>query len=202
MTPAPITAARNVNKLGAVLCSVFAIIPLFGAISLTRLFWGRANVAAFDWGIVAALYLAALAIGFLCLRLWRKPQWRGAWVTFRGDALTILVRTIWGREREFALAWSDIERITQIESPRGGSRIELRLTHEAGLRNGMVRASTRVDVSASRRVVIPVALVSDRGPAIVEKLRAAAEGADFRLVRARGVNLVVYENHAWDVVAA
>lgn len=198
--PEDIPPARNVNKLvgiGLLLLAWVPLLPIYGALRYD----GIEHV--FDWP--APLY-GFLALGLLmvgtALSLLFRPQRVGAEVFFKPGGFDVEVRAFLRRTRSHRVAWEDVEEVVLVEAPRGGDLLAFRLNHEAALRAGLIRASTRPDAPKAlvrREVRLPVKLTGVTIETALSRFESSARLSGFRLVRAFSLNLVVYVRKVWRV---
>ncbi len=198
--PADIPPARSTNLIvgiGLLLMAWVPLLPIYGTLRYDGIGY------VLEWPL--ALY-GFLAVGVLMLataaNLLLRPQRVGAEVAFHENGFTLAVRAFLRRDRRHSLAWADIENMTLIEAPRGGDLLAFRLTHAAGVREGLIQPTARAGASrtlARREVRLPLALLGVSISEAVTRFHASAEVAGAQLVVRSSFNVLIFVRKLWSV---
>ncbi len=204
VVPDPIGPASGLNRIGAALVLVMAGLPLYLGTDLFLMLLrdDGAGSGRFPTLLVLILISVGLLLVALAVWLWFRPTRRGLWVTFRPLGFSVILRTIWGREKTHRIDWADVEEMKLVVVPRGGAKLGFRLTHPAAVEAGLVQPTTRTDALkflVPRSITLPVAL-SDLGQdAFVARFIASAEASGFRIEKVSSRELIVWTMATWTV---
>lgn len=173
------------------------LLPIYG----TLRYDGIGDV--FDWHPVlyALLFVGVLMVA-TAVSLLTRPQRVGAEVSFTPGGFDMKVRMFLRRDRRYQLAWKDVEEMVLVEAPRGSDVLSFRLTHDAAVREGLIRPSTRADAPrylVKREIVLPTRLTGIPIPEAVERFHASAALSGARLAERSSLNLLVLVRRVWAI---
>ena len=170
---------RNLNKVWAGFIWFFALlVGLLGVLVVNDL--GRTGLiaGAIFWGLCGALV-------FWGWRVWNRSARAGAEVRFHDGGFHLNVRTYW---RQFAhdLRWSDVERVDVQHGGYGHRIMVFHLTHDAGVRLGLVRETTRKNAPSwlvGRKLWLPISLTELSSDDLLKAFQEAAEGDGYAITK-------------------
>lgn len=204
MIPEPIGPAQTLNRIGAGASLLIAIFPIYSGIGVFSKFIrdGVFEYALFPFFFPLTFFVIGIVLAGFGVWLWFKPTWRGLWVTFRPGGFSVRLRTIFGRERTWEIAWADVEEMKLVVAPRAGAHLGFRLSHPAAVNAGLIQASTREDAAkilVPRSVTLPASLSSLGQDDFVARFIASGENSGFRIEKASWREYIVKTVTTWTV---
>ena len=176
--------------------SLVILLPIYG----TLYFDGLSHVLKWPAMFYCFLVVGLALVGVAIWLIRAKPA--GAAATFNRGGFTLSVQQFFRRKRISRLDWRDIEEVKLLEVPRGGDVLAFRLTYDAAIREGLIKATTREDASKKlvrREVQFPIKLSRAGNKDAVARFTRSAENAGARLVKQTSLNVVVYARYIWSV---
>lgn len=187
---------KKANRTRAVLIGVVGLVPLWFGVDMAGFLQPQEYYLIY-WAFgIAALFFACGAYFW-----WAKPR-VGASIEFNENGFILRLLTRFRGDLDYDIDWKDLRELRLFRSGAVRS-ITFLFTHEAALRLGLVRETTRENASdklVNRGVGVAMAQLGPSPEDVLKRLGAAAKDAGFKIEKTKSKFYLITTVEHWTVI--